>query len=124
MNPRISNSMSVNQLANVPSDMQTYIPAMYQNGADCYESKGKKTSRIIKSVTSIFNSVLLTAGVAIGGFFGFKWLKSSNLSFMSKPLQKYDFKDIANTTSENIAGNDKQKEQLNQIIEDCKKKQK
>lgn len=121
MNPRISNSMSVNQLANVPSDMQTYIPAMYQNGADCYESKGKKTSRIIKSVTSIFNSVLLTAGVAIGGFFGFKWLKSSNLSFMSKPLQKYDFKDIANTTSENIAGNDKQKEQLNQIIEDCKK---
>lgn len=121
MNPRISNSMSVNQLANVPSDMQTYIPAMYQNGADCYESKGKKTSRIIKSVTSIFNSVLLTAGVAIGGFFGFKWLKSSNLSFMSKPLQKYDFKDIANTTSENIAGNDKQKEQLKQIIEDCKK---
>lgn len=120
MNPRISNSMSVNQLANVPSDMQTYIPAMYQNGADCYESKGKKTSRIIKSVTSIFNSVLLTAGVAIGGFFGFKWLKSSNLSFMSKPLQKYDFKDIANTTSENIAGNDKQKEQLKQIIEDCK----
>lgn len=121
MNPRISNSMSVNQLANVPSDMQTYIPAMYQNGADCYESKGKKTSRIIKSVTSIFNSVLLTAGVAIGGFFGFKWLKSSNLSFMSKPLQKYDFKDIANTTSKNIAGNEKQKEQLNQIIEDCKK---
>ena len=70
MNPRISNNMSVNNFAEVPSELErnTYIPALYQNGVDCYESKGKKTSRIIKSVTSIFNSVLLAAGVAIGGF--------------------------------------------------------
>lgn len=119
MAPRITNNTGINQFTNVPTEMQTYIPAMYQNGADCYESKGKKTSRIIKSVTSIFNSVLLTAGLAIGGFFGFKWLKGSNLSFMSKPLQKYDFKDVANLKSEDIKGNEKQKEELKNVIDYC-----
>lgn len=119
MAPRITNNTGINQFTNVPTEMQTYIPAMYQNGADCYESKGKKTSRIIKSVTSIFNSVLLTAGLAIGGFFGFKWLKGSNLSFMSKPLQKYDFKDVANLKSEDIKGNIKQKEELKNVIDYC-----
>lgn len=119
MAPRITNNTGINQFTNVPTEMQTYIPAMYQNGADCYESKGKKTSRIIKSVTSIFNSVLLTAGLAIGGFFGFKWLKGSNLSFMSKPLQKYDFKDVANLKSEDIKGNEKQKEKLKNVIDYC-----
>lgn len=123
MNPRISNNMSVNNFAEVPSELErnTYIPALYQNGVDCYESKGKKTSRIIKSVTSIFNSVLLAAGVAIGGFFGFKWLKGSNLSFMSKPLEKHDFKNVT-LKSEDIAGNEEQKKELKSIIDDCKSK--
>lgn len=85
------------------------------------KAKGKKTSRIIKSVTSIFNSVLLAAGVAIGGFFGFKWLKGSNLSFMSKPLEKHDFKNVT-LKSEDIAGNEEQKKELKSIIDDCKSK--
>ena len=123
MTPRISNNMSVNNFAEVPSELErnNYIPALYQNGVDCYESKGKKTSRIIKSVTSIFNSVLLTVGLAIGGFFGFKWLKGSNLSFMSKPLEKHDFKNVT-LKSEDIAGNEEQKKELKSIIDDCKSK--
>lgn len=97
----------------------TYIPAMYQNSIDNYESKSKKTCRILKTVTSVFNTALLTAGLVVGGIFGFKWLKNSNLSFMSKPLEKVTFSDNS-PKPEDIKGNDKQKAQLKNILERCK----
>lgn len=55
-----------------------YIPAMHAHYGEILDLKNKKRCRTIQTVTSVINSFILTAGIAVAGFFGFKWLKSSN----------------------------------------------
>lgn len=126
MTSNVPNNFNVNQKNNFLNAGQAssyYIPAMYTDGRDSYESKSKKTCRTIKTVTSILNSVLLTAGISVAGFFGFKWLKGSNLSFMSNPLEKVKFSNNLPSSKE-IHGNNDPKNKLNEIITKCKNEKK
>ena len=122
MTPNIPSSFNkpYTSLYTNESNSSNYIPAMHQSNIDSYESKNKKTCRVLKTITSVFNSVLLTAGLCTAGFFGFKWLKSSNLSFMSNPLEQVRFSNDLIESSE-IKGNEEQKNKLKNIIENCKK---
>lgn len=122
MTPNIPSSFNkpYTSLYTNDSNSSNYIPAMHQSNIDSYESKNKKTCRVLKTITSVFNSVLLTAGLCTAGFFGFKWLKSSNLSFMSNPLEQVRFSNDLIESSE-IKGNEEQKNKLKNIIENCKK---